>query len=67
MGFGEKLKELRIERRFTQEELAKALGCSQAMIARWESNENQPTEEHIVKAAKFFGVSTDYILGLSDY
>ena len=67
MGFGEKLKELRIERRFTQEELAKALGCSQAMIARWESNENQPTEEHIVKASEFFGVSTDYILGLSDY
>ncbi|HIY78320.1 MAG TPA: helix-turn-helix transcriptional regulator [Candidatus Borkfalkia excrementavium] len=51
----------------TQEELAEALGCSQAMIARWEANEHQPKEEHIVKAAKFFGVSTDYILGLSDY
>ncbi len=67
MGFGKKLKELRIERRLTQEELAEALGCSQAMIARWEANEHQPKEEHIVKAAKFFGVSTDYILGLSDY
>lgn len=66
MDFGIRLKELRTERKVTQTELAKALGCSQSMIAQWETHRNKPTEDFIVKAAKFFGVSADYLLGLID-
>ena len=66
MDFGIRLKELRTERKITQKELAKALGCSQSMIAQWEAHKNKPTEDFIVKTAKLFEVSTDYLLGLID-
>ncbi|HIY97223.1 MAG TPA: helix-turn-helix domain-containing protein [Candidatus Borkfalkia excrementigallinarum] len=66
MDFGIRLKELRKERKVTQKELANALGCSQSMVAQWESHKNKPTEDFIVKTAKYFDVSTDYMLGLID-
>lgn len=66
MDFGIRLKELRKERKVTQAELAKALGCSQSMVAQWETHRNKPTEDFIVKTAKFFDVSADYLLGLDD-
>ena len=66
MDFRIRLKELRKERKVTQKELANALGCSQSMVAQWESHKNKPTEDFIVKTAKYFDVSTDYMLGLID-
>ena len=66
MDFGIRLKELRTERNVSQKALAQALGCSQSMVAQWETHKNKPTEDFIVKAAKFFAVPTDYILGLTD-
>lgn len=65
--FGEKLKELRKEKSISQKEIAQILGCSQSMITRWESLECEPTEKYIVECAKYFNVSADYLLGLSDY
>ena len=66
MDFGIRIKDLRRERKITQTELAKALGCSQSMVAQWEAHKNKPTEDFIVKTANFFGVSTDYLLGLTE-
>ena len=66
MDFGIRLKELRKERKVTQKELANALGCSQSMVAQWESHKNKPTGGFIVKTAKDFDVSTEYMLGLID-
>jgi len=64
--FGIKLKELRIEKGLTQQQLAEQLGYNQSMISFWEKEVNEPTESAIRKAAQFFGVSTDYLLGLED-
>ena len=64
--FGKRLKELRLEVGLTQKELAEKLNCDQSMIARWESCKNEPTESNIIKVAKFFEVSSDYLIGLSD-
>lgn len=65
--FGERLKQLRLERNESQATVAKAINCSQSMIARWEKSECEPTETSIVNTAKYFDVSADYLLGLSDY
>lgn len=65
--FGERLKQLRLERNESQAKVAKAINCSQSMIARWEKSECEPTETAIVNTAKYFDVSSDYLLGLSDY
>ena len=62
--FAEILKELRIENNLSQMDVAKAIGVSQAAIARWESGQQIPNIEYLVKLVNYFGVSADYLLGL---
>lgn len=64
--FNIKLKELRLEKGLTQNNLAKELGCNQSMIVRWEKGECEPTETYIKKTALFFDVTADYLLGIED-
>jgi transcriptional regulator with XRE-family HTH domain len=64
--FAERLKELRIEKGFSQSGLAKAANLNQSCIAHWELGERVPNAEAIVIFAKLFGVTSDYLLGLSD-
>lgn len=64
--FGERLKELRTEKGLSQKALASKLGCNQSMISFWENGVNEPTESAIRKAALFFEVSADYLIGLTD-
>lgn len=64
--FAERLKELRIEKGLSQNQLAKATGLTHAAISRWESGLRQPTAAAIITLAKFFGVTSDYLLGLED-
>ncbi len=65
-NFGEKLKELRIEKGLTQKELATELGNAQSAIFYWETNKQEPTISALKKLCKFFEVSADYFLGLED-
>jgi len=64
--FGEKLKELRQEKRLSQVDLAKLLYVSQATIADWERGITQTNFETLVKLADFFEVTADYLLGRED-
>ena len=65
--FCERLKELRIEKKLSKVQLAKEIDCSDVAIGRWENEQRIPNIEEVVKLAKFFNVSADYLLGLSDY
>ena len=64
--FGERLKQLRQEKGLNQRDLAKALNCTQPAIVKWENNIQTPNVEVAVTVAKYFGVTTDYLLGLED-
>ena len=64
--FNQKLKELREEKKLLQKQLASELGVSQVTIARWETGSREPSFDDLIKIAKYFGVTTDYILGLED-
>lgn len=64
--FAERLLELRKERGISQAGLAKALDVSFAIVCYWETDKSEPTAINIVKIAKYFGVSCDYLLGESD-
>ena len=66
MDFAERLKELRTEKEVTQAEIAKSIGFKQRAIAYWETGERVPNAQAIVALSKYFGVSTDYLLGLED-
>ncbi|MGN0618458.1 MAG: helix-turn-helix transcriptional regulator [Candidatus Coproplasma sp.] len=64
--FKERLKELRVERKLSQADLAKELNVSQRSISSWETGFRQPDFETLERIAKFFDVTADYLLGLGD-
>lgn len=63
--FGEILRELRTDNHLTQPQLAKEIGVSKGIISWWETGMSEPTASNIIKLAKYFDVTTDYLLGLS--
>ncbi|MBP3630061.1 MAG: helix-turn-helix transcriptional regulator [Clostridia bacterium] len=46
--------------------LAKAVGVDKRAIIFWEQQVNEPKASYIVGLAKYFNVSTDYLLGLDE-
>ena len=62
--FGEKLKDLRIEKGLTQKQLAEQIGSAQASIFYWETNQREPSISALKSLCLFFDVSSDYLLGL---
>ncbi len=65
--FCERLKELRQERGIGQVEPATRIGVSKGIISMWEHGLREPTLSNLVSLARFFGVSIDYLVGLSEY
>lgn len=61
-----RMKELREENGITQEELAFVLDISQQRVSKIERNKAPLSDGLIVKCVKYFGVTTDYFLGVSD-
>ncbi len=63
---GERLKQLRIKNGLKQQELANMFGLSSGTISFYESEQRKPDIDSIVAVAKYFDVSTDYLLGLTN-
>lgn len=61
--FSDRLKRLRAERHISQVALGKDLFVSQQAVAKWELGTASPNPEMITKIAKYFDVSTDFLLG----
>lgn len=61
-----RMKELREDRDLTQKELAAVLGITQRKYSYVETGTQALTEDLLIKLAKYYHVSTDYILMLSD-
>ena len=64
MTLNENILQLRTARNLSQVDLAKALGVTKQSISNWENNNIQPSIDMLIHLAKFFYVSTDYLLGL---
>ena len=65
-SFTQRLKELRIKNNLSQDQLASQTNISQPSINHWERGINLPNANAIVSLARYFGVTTDYLLGESD-
>ena len=50
----------------SQEKLAKETGLSQSAIAFWEKGQRVPNALAVITLARYFGVSSDWLLGLED-
>ncbi|MGN0823005.1 MAG: helix-turn-helix domain-containing protein [Candidatus Gallimonas sp.] len=62
----ERLIELRKERGLSQATVAKDLGVSLGIVCYWEKNKSDPTASNVAKIARYYNVSSDYLLGLTD-
>lgn len=63
--FKDNLKELRIERKLGQVELAKSIGVSKGVISLWENGLREPNMYSLILLAKYFGVTIDELVGLN--
>lgn len=59
---GAKLKKLRKERDMTQEEVAKAIGCTVKTYRSWEKGEKTPNSNYLIEIKNVFGVDCDFLL-----
>ena len=64
--FSKRVKELREKAGFSMEQLANQLGITKSRVNMWENNGTVPRMETLIQLAKFFNVSTDYLLGNDD-
>ncbi len=62
MTFGERLKAERIKKGITEVEVAKSLGVGQSAISKLENGIKNPSNGMLIALAKFYGVTTDYLL-----
>ena len=65
-NFYMKLKELREENNLKQEDIARFLNIKQNTYSQYENFKRQLPIDALIKLARFYNVSTDYILGLED-
>ena len=63
-SFKENLKNLRIDAKLGQVELAKKLQVSKGIISLWENGLREPNMSSLIAIATFFNVSIDYLVGL---
>ncbi len=64
--FGKRLRLLREERGLKQQEIADLLEISTSTIGMYERGHRDPNTDSVRTLAKFFNVTTDYLLGYSD-
>lgn len=65
--FGERLKFLRTDKELSQQKLANELSVNQRTVSNWEKGIRRPDFEILVSIADFFDVTTDFLLGRTDY
>ena len=62
MSFADKLRELRTNNRYSQEQLAEKLMVSRQAISKWETGESLPDIDKAMQVSDFFGVTMDYLV-----
>jgi DNA-binding XRE family transcriptional regulator len=66
MNFSDRIKQLREAHNLTQTDFGKRINISRQCVYTWEKTSIMPSVEVIIKIAKTYSVSADWLLGLSD-
>lgn len=64
-NFGENLKHLRKSLELTQKDFGSKVGLSKAVVSKYENGMGYPSFDVLVRIAQYFGVTTDYLLGVA--
>ena len=62
VGLSTRLKELRLEKKLTQQQAADAVGVSRSVISGYETELRLPSLDILVSLARLYGVTTDFLL-----
>lgn len=62
-----RVRDLREDNDFSQEYIADYLSCSQSAYSKIENGKRQLSIDYLIKLSTLYRVSTDYLLGLTDY
>lgn len=65
-SIGERLKAVRTQKKIKQIDAAKALGVSHGLLSHYENGVRQCGPDFLRAASRYYGVTTDYLLGLTD-
>ncbi len=65
--FSKNLKELRLEKKLTQKQLAQKLNVTEDSIGYWERGKSEPSISQIIQLSDIFEVTTDFLLGKTEY
>lgn len=63
---GQRIHELRLSFGWSQVEMAQKLNITKQTVSNWENENIMPSIEMLVRIAKLFHVTTDYLLGLEN-
>lgn len=66
MEIGQRIKQHRLKLEYTQKQLADKIGLTPKMISFYENGERTPPIDILLKLVQIFGVSADYLLGITD-
>lgn len=66
LSLGQRIKDRRKEKKFTQIEVARRLGIDNTTISKWESDVYEPDADTLAKLAELFDTTSDYLLGLTN-
>lgn len=64
MEYAQKIRDLREDKDLTQAQIAQLLGTNKNQVGKYERGEQELPIRHLITLAKFYNVSTDYILGM---
>ncbi len=66
MDYVDRLTALRVDRDISQKTIAKVLGCKQSAVSKYEKRRVDYKVEDIIALCRFYNLSADKLLGLSD-
>ena len=66
MDIVENLRKIRMQRKLSQEELAAVLNTTQQQHSKYENGYNEIPVRHVIALCRFYGISSDWLLGLKD-
>ena len=66
MDITHNLKKIREAKRYSQEDIAEVLQMTQQQYSRYEVGTHEIPVRHVVTLCKFYGISSDWLLGLKD-
>lgn len=66
MNFGERLKQIRLEKGYTQKDIINKINISQNGYSSWELGKTEPNLTSLKKLSNIFHISVDYLLGMEN-